>query len=159
MEAHRIIYTLCFIQKNESLLMLYRHRPPNAHQWNGVGGKIEAGETPRVAMEREIMEETGLAVENLTYRGLVTWNEEGGMHVYVANTAADHVTQTDEGVLAWKSIDWVLHSDQVVSNIPLFLPAMLDSKLDPCTHAFFYDQEELVGYQVAELPAEWGSEG
>ncbi|MBM7663112.1 ADP-ribose pyrophosphatase YjhB (NUDIX family) [Bacillus mesophilus] len=41
-----IPYTICFIKKNEELLMLYRMKSPNLHKWNGVGGKIEIGENP-----------------------------------------------------------------------------------------------------------------
>lgn len=33
-----------------------------AGKWNGVGGKIEPGETPIEAMRREFLEETGMAV-------------------------------------------------------------------------------------------------
>ncbi|GAA0359073.1 NUDIX hydrolase [Bacillus horti] len=155
MKEDQVIYTLCFIRKGTEILMLYRNHPPNAKQWNGVGGKIEHGETPKQAIQREILEETGLDVENLEYRGLVTWNEEGGTHVYLANAYNDSFVQTDEGYLAWKPLEWVLESPQVVSNIPLFLPDMLNDKLSAKEHAFTYEQEELVGYKVVDLPDHW----
>lgn len=40
--------------------MLYRTFPPNAQMWNGLGGKIEAGETPLASVQREVQEEAGL---------------------------------------------------------------------------------------------------
>ena len=39
--------------------MLHRRRPPNQGLWNGVGGRIEAGEPPLAACLREVQEETG----------------------------------------------------------------------------------------------------
>ncbi|KAA0773844.1 MULTISPECIES: NUDIX domain-containing protein [Bacillus cereus group] len=39
-------HTLCFIKRNEEILMLNREYDPVKGLWNGVGGKIEKGETP-----------------------------------------------------------------------------------------------------------------
>jgi 8-oxo-dGTP diphosphatase len=44
---HAMRYTLCFLTREDRVLMLRRRRAPNQGLWNGVGGKIEAGETPR----------------------------------------------------------------------------------------------------------------
>ncbi len=44
------------------LLLVKRSRPPAAGQWSVPGGRMEAGETLRQCAEREVMEETGLAV-------------------------------------------------------------------------------------------------
>ncbi|RRN67806.1 NUDIX domain-containing protein [Peribacillus simplex] len=52
-----------------------------------MGGKIEQGETIDESMEREILEETGLKVKGMAFRGIVTWNQTGGMYVYRAEEA------------------------------------------------------------------------
>jgi mutator protein MutT len=44
------------------LLLVRRGRPPHAGSWSLPGGRIEAGETPRQAVVREVAEETGLVV-------------------------------------------------------------------------------------------------
>lgn len=49
--------------------MLFRQKDPNRHKWNGIGGKIEKGETIDESMEREILEETGLKVKGMSFRG------------------------------------------------------------------------------------------
>ncbi|MDQ0884395.1 NUDIX domain-containing protein [Peribacillus sp. V2I11] len=80
-----IIYNICFITRKKSneneVLMLFRQKNPNRHKWNGIGGKIEQGETIDESMERENMEETGLKVKGLAFRGIVTWNQTGGRNV------------------------------------------------------------------------------
>lgn len=55
-------YTVCFVKKNNELLMLNREKEkaPIMGVWNGVGGKIEKGETPDMGAQREVFEETGI---------------------------------------------------------------------------------------------------
>ena len=41
--------TLCYLEQDGRYLMLYRNvkkNDPNAGKWIGLGGKLEAGETP-----------------------------------------------------------------------------------------------------------------
>lgn len=52
--------TLCFIRKDDEILMLNREKAPLQGLWNGVGGKMEENETPMACILREIEEETGL---------------------------------------------------------------------------------------------------
>lgn len=54
-------YTICFLKQGDKILLLNREKPQWMGAWNGVGGKIEQGETPLVSALREIKEETGLA--------------------------------------------------------------------------------------------------
>ena len=54
--------TLCYLEQDGKYLMLYRNKKkqdPNAGKWIGVGGKLEAGETPEECVVREVREETG----------------------------------------------------------------------------------------------------
>ncbi len=55
-------HTLCFIKRNEEILMLNREYDPVKGLWNGIGGKIEKGETPLENAIREIKEETNIKV-------------------------------------------------------------------------------------------------
>ena len=45
-------YTLCLIRHADSFLLVNRQKRPAMGMWNGVGGKIEPGETPEVAVIR-----------------------------------------------------------------------------------------------------------
>lgn len=160
-------YTLCFCRYGERLLLLLRRKPPHAGQWNGVGGKIEAGETPRAGVTREVMEESGLDLTRaatVRFGGIVTWppddavNGQGsGMYVYVAEFADRAVTWSGEramadGLLCWQPIAWVCDDAnlQVVENIPIFLPPMLRGS-PPVEHYCSYQGDQLVDVQVRPL--------
>ena len=101
--------TLCYIEKDESYLMLHRVKKENdcnKDKWIGVGGKFEERETPYDCVRREIREETGLTVGKLNYRGLVTFvsNEFGTeyMHLFHTNQfSGDLSRDCQEGDLEW----------------------------------------------------------
>ena len=84
--------TLCYIEKEDSYLMLHRVKKvndENQDKWIGVGGKIEEGESPEDCLLREVKEETGLTLTQYRYRGLVTfvsnqWGTEY-MHLFTAD--------------------------------------------------------------------------
>jgi len=67
--------TLCYIKNQNKTLMLHRVKKENdMHEgkWNGLGGKIEFGETPEENAIREIKEESGLIVRNPVLKGIIT---------------------------------------------------------------------------------------
>lgn len=149
-------YTLGFIRNAEKILLLNKEKGWWMGSWNGVGGKIEAGETPEQGMVREIYEETGLVIPNVHNLGTVTWqtNEEiGGMYIFLADLPSQQqlITPTrfnHEGVLDWKSIPWILNPKNkgIPDNIPYFLPSMLEGK---CRHyhCVYNEKIEMIDFQ------------
>ena len=70
--------TLCYIQKDDCYLMIHRVKKVNDYnkdKWIGIGGKFENGESPFDCVRREVLEETGLILneKKLEYRGIVTF--------------------------------------------------------------------------------------
>lgn len=129
--------TLCIIKKNNELLLLNRNFSPAKGLWNGTGGKIEGDETPLECVIREVNEETSIDIRKfqIIYKGQVTWtvdnNDAGGFHIYLVEVPSDfsYLTpiKTEEGILDWKSIDWVLSENNfgLGEAIPRYLPFVL----------------------------------
>ena len=56
--------TLIYIRRDGKTLMVHRNKKPNdmhMGKWNGMGGKLEPGESPEECTVREAREETGIA--------------------------------------------------------------------------------------------------
>ena len=90
----------------------------NKDKWIGVGGKLEYGESPFDCIRREILEETGLTVGALSYKGIITFvsNEFGTEYMHLFHTddfSGSLVEQCDEGRLEWIDIN-------EVENLPLW---------------------------------------
>lgn len=133
--------TLCFLRCGEEILMLHRRFPPNQGLWNGVGGHIEPGETPRQAVIREVREETGYQLEDVKFAGLLTWEgfeiPPGGLLIFTAEVPHKDFVSNHEGDLAWVSVDWACSSPEVVDNIHVFLPRILAGE-EPRHYHFIY---------------------
>lgn len=100
--------TLCYIEKDDSYLMLHRVKKvndENQDKWIGVGGKFEPEESPEDCLLREVKEETGLRLTDYRYRGMVTFvsNEWGTeyMHLFTASGFEGEMKICDEGELVW----------------------------------------------------------
>lgn len=100
--------TLCYIEKNDSYLMLHRVKKENDlnhDKWIGVGGKFEQDETPEECLLREVKEETGLTLTDYRLRGIITfisneWETEY-MYLYTATGYEGNITECNEGDLVW----------------------------------------------------------
>ncbi|GAB5614648.1 hypothetical protein JCM37172_17540 [Faecalimonas hominis] len=102
--------TLCYIEKDDSYLMLHRvskKNDVNKDKWIGVGGHFEAGESPEDCLLREVKEETGLMLTSYRFRGLLTFvfndNEAEYICLYTADGFEGEITDCDEGTLEWVS--------------------------------------------------------
>ena len=100
--------TLCYIENNDSYLMLHRVKKVNdvnQDKWIGVGGGFEENETPEECLLREVREETGLTLTGYRLRGVITfisdkWETEY-MYLYTADGYTGQMIECDEGDLVW----------------------------------------------------------
>ena len=101
--------TVCYIERDGKYLMIHRIKKkndPNKDKWIGIGGKLEYGESPFDCVRREVLEETGLTLDKVNYRGIVTFvsNEFGTeyMHLFTSSDFHGDINPTcDEGELEW----------------------------------------------------------
>ncbi len=102
------VTTLCYIEREDSYLMLHRVKKKNdlnENKWVGIGGHAEEGESPEDCLLREAMEETGLLLTSYRFRGLVTFvSDKWGTEytcLYTADGFEGELTDCDEGCLEW----------------------------------------------------------
>lgn len=101
--------TLCYIEKDNSILMLHRVKKENdIHEgkWNGLGGKLELGESPQECAIREVKEECGLNVKNPILKGMLTFpkfakDEDWYVFVFVIKEFDGELMESNEGNLKW----------------------------------------------------------
>ncbi|MFC1960431.1 NUDIX domain-containing protein, partial [Chloroflexota bacterium] len=124
------LYTLGFVFDTalEQVLLIHKKRPAwQAGQINGVGGKLEVGETPVQGVLREVWEESDLSIS--ADRWTHTADMEAAdwlVHVFAAvygGPRTDARAKTDE-VLTWVPVD-ALPAD-VISNLTWLIPLCLD---------------------------------
>jgi 8-oxo-dGTP diphosphatase len=108
--------TLCYVQRDGHTLMLHRIKKANdMHQgkWNGLGGKLESGETPEECAVREVYEESGLRVEQPILRGMIVFpqfnnGDDWITYIFVITQFTGTQIDSDEGVLQWIPDDKLL---------------------------------------------------
>lgn len=101
--------TLCYVRAGGKTLMIHRVKRANdmhAGKWNGLGGKLEPGESPEECVSREVREESGLLIRQPELRGVLTFpefskGEDWYAFVYVAREFSGTLVDSHEGVLRW----------------------------------------------------------
>ena len=104
-----IIGTLCYIKHNGKTLMLHRIKKEiDVHKgkWNGLGGKLEPGETPEECIIREVYEESGLIIQSPVLKGILTFPLFDGVDdwmafVFTATEFTGLTIDSPEGKLEW----------------------------------------------------------
>ncbi|MBQ3899050.1 MAG: 8-oxo-dGTP diphosphatase [Lachnospiraceae bacterium] len=111
--------TLVHLIKDGKYLMLHRVKKEgdyNKDKWIGVGGKFELRESPEECARRETLEETGLTIGKMDYRGIVTFVYQDiteYMHLFTSEDFSGEMKDCDEGNLEWVDIS-------EVCNLPIW---------------------------------------
>jgi 8-oxo-dGTP diphosphatase len=99
-----------------------------AGKWNGVGGKVEPGETPEEAAIRECREEIGVTPEGLNLMGNLHFADlpdtEHYCHVYVATDWKGELSETEEMRPQWFAIKDIPYADMWPDD-RLWLPELI----------------------------------
>ena len=121
--------TLCYLKMDGKTLMIHRIKKENdMHQgkWNGLGGKLNPGESPEDCVIREVREESGLTISEPILKGFLTFpkfanDEDWYAFVFVARKIEGSLIESDEGVLKWIDDDQLLNLDLWEGDL-IFLP-------------------------------------
>jgi 8-oxo-dGTP diphosphatase len=139
---------------NKQVLMLHRNKEPNKGLWVAPGGKVEMRESPFECAIREMREETGLIVKNLTLRGVVSEvsprdDYQWLLFIFITDNFGGKLIQCSEGNLAWMNVD-------AISLLPIpqadaiFFPHIINEK-GPLYQAKYSYDSNLRLVQVEEF--------
>jgi 8-oxo-dGTP diphosphatase len=115
-----ILATLAYVLSpdGKSVLLVHRNRrPEDAHygKYNGLGGKMDPGETPVACIRRELREEAAIACESLTLKGTISWPGFGksgedwfGFLFRVDRYSGTPLSENPEGTLSWVPVEKVM---------------------------------------------------
>ncbi len=144
--------TLCYIENENSYLMLYRNKKKNDEnqgKYVGIGGHFLENESPYECIIREAWEETGLDITPI-YRGIVTFisdkYETEQMHLFTCKKYSGSLTTCQEGELVW-----VEKND--LDKVPMWQGDRIFFDLLEKREDFFnlkleYVGEELISYSI-----------
>ena len=148
--------TLLFLRRGNEVLLAMKKRGFGAGRWNGVGGKLEAGETVEQALIRETQEEIGVTpkvydkVADLHFDELFKGESTlMNVHVYVATEWEDEPTESEEMKPQWFALDQIPYDDMWPDD-PYWLPQVLDGK--KISANFALDGEDaIIEHSVTEV--------
>lgn len=123
-----------FSEDKRSVALIRKNRPEwQKGKWNGIGGHVEPGETPLVAMVREFEEETGVRVKHEDWKHFCTLQGQfGTVHFY--KTTGDLTklrSMTDEGIGTFSTED--IHKRNIIPNLKWLIPLALSEYNESAT--------------------------
>ncbi len=170
-----IVGSLAYVwdRQNDEVLMVHRtFRADDDHlgKFNGLGGKLEEGESITENLRRELAEEAGLEVGNARLRGTVAWPGFGSQgedwlgFVFVVEEFTGTVPpENEEGPLSWIARDRLLSAcdpDPTVreaADLPMwegdrwFLPMVFDDDPRPFHGVMPYSGGRPTGWRYERL--------
>lgn len=156
--------TLIYLFCEDHVLMIHRikkNRDIHEGKWNGIGGKLELGESPWEGATREILEETGITVESeslksmgvLTFPNFKAFDQQDWIcflfRCNLPGKCSDYsLIESEEGHLEWIPQDKVLDL-KLWEGDRTFIPHILRS--EAVLGSYWYENMQLVKFSVAKL--------
>ena len=137
-----ILATLGYVMHpdGQRVLLVHRNARPDDAQYgkyNGLGGKMEAGEDVAACMRRELHEEAGLEVRSMQLRGTLSWPGFGkhgehwlGFIFRVDRFAGTPPERNAEGSLSWVPVE-AIPTLNIWDGDRHFLPLVFDADPRP----------------------------
>ena len=141
--------TLCFIVKDDSILLIRKKRGLGAGKINGPGGRIDPGETPEQCAVREVQEELEITPLGLKLRGENRFQFVDGysihVHIFTADDFEGVPAETDEAAPLWFPLDQIPYHEMWADDI-LWIPHML--KGTAFSGRSIFDDDQMLDYEL-----------
>lgn len=100
------IFTLCLIHTDTHILLGRKKRGFGEGKWNGLGGKVEKGESVETAVRREVLEEAGIHIPTVEKVGVVHFEYDGNpeimeAHIFRAREFEGSLSESEEMEPQW----------------------------------------------------------
>lgn len=146
--------TLCYVRAQGRTLMVHRNRKADDYhhgKFNGLGGKLEPGESPEDCMRRELLEESGLLAQEWRLNGMITFPTFDGTNdwyvfVFTISRTTGELIDSPEGDLHWID-DRRLQELNLWPGDRVFLPWLNDARF--FSARFTYDGPRLIDHTVS----------
>jgi len=148
--------TLCFLIKDEQILLAMKKRGFAAGKWNGAGGKPKPEDKNiKATAKRETSEETTVmpkklkkvAVLNFYFEVQTDWNQQ--VIVFVTDNWSGIPKETEEMAPKWFNLNEIPY-DQMWDDDVLWLPKVLDGKI--VEGNFLFDEnQKMLEHDVREV--------
>lgn len=142
---------LLLIIEDGKILLAMKKRGFGKGRWNGVGGKLEPGETPEQACIRECQEEIEVTPGPLEkvaehHFRLNSLSETITTHTYITRSYSGTPTETEEMAPQWFAIADIPYNEMWQDDV-YWLPAVLSGR--KLSTNFVFDAEDIM--QSAEI--------
>ncbi|NJN50738.1 MAG: 8-oxo-dGTP diphosphatase [Gammaproteobacteria bacterium] len=138
------VATLTFVRRNDDVLLIHKLRGHGAGKVNAPGGKVDAGESPRIAAARETREEVGIMTADLSCRAELRFQDVDGTsmrgYVFVTRNFTGTPTATAEADPFWCAIAEIPYASMWADDV-LWLPRVLSGE---CVVAEFLMRDDQV---------------
>jgi 8-oxo-dGTP diphosphatase len=125
------VTTVVFVLQRDRALLIRKKRGLGAGKVNAPGGRVEVGETPAEGAARELWEEVCLHPDDLSHRGVVSFQFLDGystyMHVFRTTKVRGTPTETEEADPMWVPLDEIPY-EQMWADDNEWLPHFLAGK-------------------------------
>lgn len=150
--------TLCFLVKENKVLLAMKKRGFGAGKWNGIGGKVEPGESVKEAIVREVGEEINVSInpDDLRNHGNIKFSFEDGadwnqnVHIFTTEKWEGEPSESEEMKPQWWEKDKLPFENMWLDD-PYWLPKVLAGK--KVEGEFFFDNKgsKILKFEVREV--------
>ena len=149
---------ICFLFKDDQVLLGMKKRGFGVGKWNGFGGKLKEGEDIKTSMARELREEAGVNVliEDLKEAGTLKFRFENNSdwdnycHIFIATNWVGDPSESEEMLPRWYTIT-ELPFDSMWVDDSHWLPLVLAGKKIEAEFLFNAEGENILNYKILEL--------